>query len=302
MIWMTWRQHRGAVAVGAALFALLGGALVWLGLKARSDVRRYGLTSCLHDNLDCTTPIERLQRLYHWLPPTAAALVFVPLLAGMFWGAPLVARELETGTFRLAWTQSVSRLRWISTKLALALGATAAATIALGLLATWAFRPLIPALGNRFRGGWFDVQGIVPVAYMLFAVALGICMGALWRKTIPAMATTIVVFAAVRIYTHNVRRHLISANVKVITALADAHQSKVPWPPGLGPGDWILAQTPIHVSTSGPPSTGPPPAYYRYIPAARFWTLQGVEAGIFLILAAGFVALSLVVVTRARPR
>ena len=87
----------------------------------------------------------------------------------MFWVAPLIARELETGTYRLVWTQSVSRLRWISTKLALVLGATAPPPLARSLLAVWAFQPLIPVLGNRFRGGWFDVQGIVPASYMLFA-------------------------------------------------------------------------------------------------------------------------------------
>ena len=128
----------------------------------------------------------------------------------MFWGAPLIAREIETGTYRLAWTQSVSRMRWITTKLALVLAVTATATLALGLLAAWSFQPLIPVLGNRFRGGWFDVQGVIPAAYMLFALALGACIGAVWRKTIPAMAATIVGYAAVRIPIHNLRREMVS--------------------------------------------------------------------------------------------
>ena len=216
MTWMTWRQHRAAATIGAVILAAIAAALVWLGVTARSKVRHYGLTACLHNGTDCTTAIAHLQRQYHWLPPVAASLFALPLLAGMFWGAPLIAREIETGTYRLVWTQSISRLRWISTKLALVLGVTAAATLAVSLLAVWAFQPLIPVLGNRFRGGWFDVQGIVPAAYMLFALALGACMGAIWRKTIPAMATTIVGFAAVRIPVHNLRRHLISPNTKTI--------------------------------------------------------------------------------------
>ena len=238
MTWMTWRQHRAAATVGGVILASIAAALVWLGVTARSKVRHYGLTTCLHNGTDCANAIAHLQRQYHWLPPVAASLFALPLLAGMFWGAPLIARELETGTYRLVWTQSISRLRWISTKLALVLGVTAAATVALGLLAVWAFQPLIPVLGNRFRGGWFDVQGIVPAAYMLFALALGACMGAIWRKTIPAMATTIVGFAAVRIPVHNLRRHLISPNTKTIAvAIGDAivrgpraTTTQSPWP------------------------------------------------------------------------
>ena len=239
MTWMTWRQHRAAAAIGAVILAAIAAALVWLGVTARSKVRHYGLTSCLHNGTDCTTAIAHLQRQYHWLPPVAASLFALPLLAGMFWGAPLIAREIETGTYRLVWTQSISRLRWISTKLALVLGATATATVALSLLAVWAFQPLIPVLGNRFRGGWFDVQGIVPAAYMLFALALGSCMGAIWRKTIPAMATTIVGFAAVRIPIHNLRRHLISPRRS-----RRSPQLRRPWPPDSVPAIGSSAKPP----------------------------------------------------------
>jgi len=300
MTWMTWRQYRGAATVGAVMLAAIAAALVWLGVTARSKVRHYGLTTCLHNGTDCTTAIAYLQRQYHWLPPVAASLFALPLLAGMFWGAPLIAREIETGTYRLVWTQSISRLRWISTKLALVLGVTATATLALSMLAVWAFQPLIPVLGNRFRGGWFDVQGIVPAAYMLFALALGICMGAVWRKTIPAMATTIVGFAAVRTPIHILRRHLLSPSIKAVVVptpntIVNASAS------GLGPGDWIFSQTPIGAPTSGPPTNGPPATIYHYIPAGRFWTLQSIEAAIFVVLTAALVAVCLTVVVRSRP-
>jgi hypothetical protein len=297
MTWMTWRQHRGAAAVGAVVLVGIATALVWLGVTARSNVRQFGLTSCLHNRADCSTALARLQHQYHWLPPVAASLFSLPLLAGMFWGAPLIAREIETGTYRLVWTQSVSRLRWISTKLALVLVVTVTATLAVSLLAVWAFQPLLPVvLGNRFRGGWFDVQGIVPAAYMLFALALGACMGAVWRKTIPAMATTIVGYAAVRIPVHTFRRHLLSPSIKTVSGpIANGAAS------GLGPGDWIFSQNPTGAPTSGPPTKGPPASFYHYIPAGRFWTLQGIEAAIFLVLTAVLVAVCLTVVVRSRP-
>jgi hypothetical protein len=270
MTWMTWRQHRGAAAVGAAVLLAVAGALIALGVTARSNVRRFGLTSCLRSKSDCSAAFDHLQRHYHWLPPVAASLFALPLLAGMFWGAPLVAREIETGTYRLAWTQSVSRLRWIATKLTLVLGVAAAATLALSLLAVWAFQPLVPVVGNRFRGGWFDVQGVVPAAYMLFALALGTCVGAVWRRSIPAMATTIVGYAAVRIPVHNLRRQLLSPSIKLVGAKSARAARFLPWPPGLGPGDWILSQSSADAPTSGRPTSGAPAAFYHYIPAGRF--------------------------------
>ncbi len=333
MTWMTWRQHRAAAAVGAVVLATIAAALVWLGVTARSKVRHYGLTSCLRNGTDCTTAIAHLQRQYHWLPPVAASLFALPLLAGMFWGAPLIAREIETGTYRLVWTQSVSRLRWISTKLALVLGATATATVALSLLAVWAFQPLIPVLGNRFRGGWFDVQGIVPAAYMLFALALGSCMGAVWRKTIPAMATTIVGFAAVRIPVHALRRYLITPLTHTVTfplstAVRNAvtGASEILPQAGLSPNDWILqtvtrgpsVDEAIHTYCPNLPrgaGIGSQPVtaclakvaglnqqlVIHYQPAQRFWTLQAVEAAIFLVLTAALVAVCITVVVRGRP-
>ena len=295
MMWMTWRQHRSAAAVGSAVVLAVVAALVVLGITARSNVDQVGLASCLHNGSDCSAPLTSLSRRYHWLPPAAASLFALPLLAGMFWGAPLIAKEIETGTYRLVWTQSVSRVRWISTKLALILATTATAILGVSLLAVWAFRPLIPVLGNRFRGGWFDVQGIVPAAYMLFAMALGTFTGAVWRRTVPAMATTMVGFAAARIPVHTLRRNLLSPTEKTVSTFIDNK------PSGIAPGDWILGQTSAGVSTSGPPTNGPPATVFRYIPAGRFWTLQTVEASIYLTITAILVAACITVVVRSRP-
>ena len=35
-------------------------------------------------------------------------ILLTPAVIGLFWGAPLIARELETGTAALAWNQSVT--------------------------------------------------------------------------------------------------------------------------------------------------------------------------------------------------
>ena len=125
-------------------------------------------------------------------------MLIVPVLIGMFWGAPLIARELETGTFRLAWTQSVSRMRWLLVKLGLVGLASAAVGGLLSLMVTWWYSPIDKVNQNRFGAAAFGLHGFVPAGYALFAFALGATTGLLFRRTLPAMAVTLVGFVVAR--------------------------------------------------------------------------------------------------------
>ena len=129
----------------------------------------------------------------------------------MFWGAPLVARELESGTYRLAWTQSVTRRRWLSVRVAL-VGVAALAVAGLASwLVSWWFAPLDAVNMNRFDPSVFTARGIVAIGYAGFAFALGVAAGALTRRTLPAMAATLLGFIAARIaFTVWVRPHLLA--------------------------------------------------------------------------------------------
>jgi hypothetical protein len=132
-----------------------------------------------------------------------------PALIGIFWGAPLLTRELETGTYRLAWTQTVTRSRWLVTKLGL-LGLTTV-TIAglLTLTITWWYRALDTVATNQYAV--FDRRDLAPIGYAAFAFASGALIGAVIRRTLPAMATTLVVYVIARIATTLwVRPHLLS--------------------------------------------------------------------------------------------
>ena len=78
----------------------------------------------------------------------------------MFVGAPLVARELESGTFRFAWTQGRSRVQWIVIKLVLLAVVLTAFALAFSALFTWWYRPfdaisgrMSPTAAMRFRAG-----------------------------------------------------------------------------------------------------------------------------------------------------
>lgn len=195
MTWLTWRQSRiqttavyVAVAVAVAIFALTGRRLAAL---ARIDADVY----------DRLTPTD-LNLYYLGLGIVAIA----PAVIGAFWGAPLVARELETGTYRLAWNQSVTRTRWLAAKLGLTALAAAVAVGVLTLAVTWWARPLDGAqsathgsIAPRLTPGAFAMRGIAPVGYVVFALVLGVAVGLVLRRALPAVAVTLAVFAFVQV-------------------------------------------------------------------------------------------------------
>ena len=135
---------------------------------------------------------------YSWLQNGFELLLRpAPAIIGIFWGAPLVARELETGTYRLAWTQGITRSRWLTTKL-LVVGASAiAAAGLLTLTTTWWFRAVDKVGSNQYD--LFDRRDLAPVAYTVFAFTLGAFLGTVIRRTLPAMAATLGIFAFTRI-------------------------------------------------------------------------------------------------------
>ena len=217
MIWQTWRQHRAEAAVGAVVLIGMVAAMLVVGTVARDRARQAGVRGCSTGG-GCANALEALHRDFHSIPPFIAALVAIPLLAGMFWAAPLVSREYEAGTHRLAWSQSVSPLRWITTKLVLIFSVLALAALALGLLTVWTLQPLVAAFGGRYNSAWYDTQGIVPAACMVFALSVGVAASALVRRTIPAMAITLIAYAAARIPVHFVRVNFAPLRARTFTA------------------------------------------------------------------------------------
>ena len=146
---------------------------------------------------DCFSVTAHFQGLDSQLVHLCSSLtIFAPVLFGIFLGAPLIARELEAGTYRLAWTQSVTRTRWIVTRLTLVTLVTTVLMAMLSTAVTWWQRPL--DLVNNALWLNFDQRDVVPVAFAVFAVALGTLFGALVRRTLVAMAGTIVGYFGAR--------------------------------------------------------------------------------------------------------
>jgi ABC-2 family transporter protein len=185
MTWLTWRQFRvpalsvflGVVAIGVVL------AISRPGLVGRNEFND-------EDAL---------------FSGTVLLMYLLPAVVGVFWGVPLVSRELESGTHSLVWNQTVTRRRWLGTKLGVGVLAAMLAAGLLSLVVTWWASP-IDALGiqstdrgllNRMTPVVFAARGLVPVGYAAFAFVLGVAVGIVLRRTVAAMAVTLVVFAAV---------------------------------------------------------------------------------------------------------
>ena len=323
MIWLTWRQFRAqAIAAGAALVLLA----VAFGLTGPHLARLYdasGLAAC---QAGCSARTAgfldsmKSDAIYPVLYIAGLGLLYLtPGIIGVFWGAPLVTRELEAGTFRLAWNQSVTRTRWMAAKLAA--GGLAAMVTAglLSLIVTWWASPIDRAGGfpitlgqlSRFSPMAFGARDIVPVGYAAFGFALGVAVGVLVRRTVPAMAITLAVFTAVQVIMPNVvRPHLLppaTATMAVSVDLGTAvmgHNGQLTVPVTGLPGAWIFANrtiTPagrvfvlpdVPACQSGTQqqcdawlATQHLRRQISYQPASRFWAFQCYETAIYLALA-----------------
>jgi hypothetical protein len=216
MIRLTWRQFHtpasvalGALVVVAVVSAITGPHLVHLYDTTVATCAAHG---------DCSEATAAfLGNEAKLRTALGILLVVVPGIIGLFWGAPLVAREIEAGTFRLAWTQSVTRTRWLAVKFGV-IGLMSMATAGLlSLMITWWASPLDRVHMNLFET--FDQRDIVPIAYAAFAFVLGASAGILIRRTIPAMAATLVGFVAARVVATSLIRPLLIAPLHRALAL-----------------------------------------------------------------------------------
>jgi hypothetical protein len=312
MAWVTWRQHRLQLVVGSLVLAAVAIAALVTGLPISDAYHRQALSSCLPPatRSGCDLIVRHFVSEFGGRTEVAHYLILLPALVGLFVGAPLLARELEHGTYRLAWTQAVSRKRWLLSKTALLAAATAIGAGLLSALVMWWRHPFDTVSGRMSPSG-FELEGVVVPAYAVFALALGVLAGALLRRTIPAMTLTLVVFFATRFGIGRfVRPHY----------LAPVHQKA----PGLDPhthaGDWVLSNSLVdavgrHISTAredvailhAQQARIDPQEYLltlgwrraiTFQPSDRFWIFQSIEAAIFLALAVAIVFATVALVRR----
>ena len=326
MTWLVWRQYRAQGAIAVAALAALAAVMLAGGLQ---------IASHWHSMLAaCSGHRACLQQQ----PPLASSEVvdallllglIVPALLGALWGAPLVAHELESRTSDFAWAQSVTRTRWLTVKVGWLLIAAAACGGLIAALVTWWSGPNNALQANAFRPGQFDIQGVVPIGYAVFAMALGIAAGTVTRRTLPAIAVALGGFIALRLVIDDfVRPHYVAAVTTYYNVTGSFTPSGSAWLFSQGAvsktGQVVLAgwgdlfpALPASCRKLIPGSGGPTPksgssmsavfscmrahgwrGFATYQPASRYWPFQGIETGIYVLLAAALIAVTFVIVRR----
>jgi hypothetical protein len=200
MIWVGWRQQRTETIIAAALLALLAVVLVPTGLQIASAYHSDGLSACLGatPSRGCEDAIDSFFGRFGHLGDMLAWMTLVPGVIGLLLAAPLIT-QLEHGTHRLAWTQSITRRRWLAGKLGLAVVTAVVGAVVLTLLITW-WRTPFTHLQGRVNNSTYDSEGTVVAAYALFALGLAAAIGAVWRRAVPAFVVGFGGYFAARLF------------------------------------------------------------------------------------------------------
>ena len=251
MTWLAWRQYRTGLLIALAILAAMAMYLIPTGLDNLSEYRSSGLDSCLESGRDCVELRDRFTNGFNSVERVVGWFNFAPAIIGMLLAAPLVA-EFEQRTHRLAWTQSITRERWLGVQIAMALSGVIVFSVVLTAIMTWWYAPLdqTVTLAGKDLGSSFEFEGAMPLAYTSFALALALAAGAWTRRTLAAMPIALVGFVVARL--------------GALTVLRQGPTSDVSFEAPAG-------RLAVNEATRD---------------MERFWTVQAIEAAIFLSLAA----------------
>jgi hypothetical protein len=299
VIWLSWRQQRTETLIVAVMLALIAALLVPTGIDMASRYDHDGLSACAAASSagGCGEAIEAFTGRFDWVVSLIPWLNLIPGVIGIALAAPLLL-ELESGTYRLAWTQSITRRRWLAFKLGTTALAAVVAALAMIALVTWWRMPL-DHLHGRMETNVFDFEGTVGVGYVLFALGLSLAVGAVWRRTVPALITGFAGYTVVRIFVQNWLRERFEAPLtSTWPARSGFSTPKLDkaWVLELRPSDRLghtiaqpLSPRPACARTiekgvqAIDPSCLPRNLFNHavYQPASRFWLFQGIETALF---------------------
>jgi hypothetical protein len=319
MAWVTWRQHRTALA-GVAV--PLGALAVYLWLAGLALHHAWAAVAACHpaSSFACQESISNFNDTYGSRAQAAEFLLqAVPALIGAFVGAPVLARELETGTFRYTWTQGVGRWRWTLAKLVPLAVAVAVAAGAFSVLFSWYVQPFF-ADGNQtlLAPVVFDLRGVAFAAWTLASFAIGALAGMLIRRVVPAIAATLAAYLglafAVGLF---LRQHyaapVVTSNLTVPGSVwimsqwwtKDGQFAFAGRPPA-GLAMQICPHPPLGSRVGKPPPENITQCFVQhgytqwtsYQPAGRFWPFQWIESGWLLALSMLLIAATVWLVRR----
>ncbi|HTS74149.1 MAG TPA: hypothetical protein VMG74_10600 [Gaiellaceae bacterium] len=307
MIWLGWRQQRVEAAIAAAMLVVLAAVAIPVGVHMASVYSHEHLSVCA-DNTQpgaCSPLVSSFLLRFGSVNMLFVWATLLPALAGLLFAAPYVL-DIDSGTYRLFWTQSITRRRWIVSKLTMGVVASVAVALCLTALAMWSLAPL-DHLNGRLSNNNYDAEGIVPIAYALLVLGLGVALGALWRRTVPALLVAFVAYVVGRAFMDSWLRQRLLTPVRttwpgsapgpnlnqalvIDQFTSDKHGHRIagggPCVRTSGGSGGLFTHTSSCAQRHAPGAHVYTTAVYQ--PASRFWELQGIEfaivAGIGLLL------------------
>jgi hypothetical protein len=297
--WVGWRLQRTETLVVLGILALLAALMIPTGIQIANAYHHDGLSACtgLKVGSPCDVRVSEFQSRFQTSMNLANFFTLVPGLIGVVLAAPFIL-DLEHGTYRLAWTQGITRGRWLLGKLGLPLVAALVASAVLIVLFTW-WRTPQANLNGRLDTGIYDTAGIVVPGYTLFALGLALAIGAVWRRSAVALTVAFVGYFAVRIVDDLwLRNQLVSplhrtwrgtgdprflyhANILRQTVYIDGHRV------GSSGGGIVSGHSKLAVPVGAAANTV---FHAVYQPASDFWPMQLTETGLFAGVAALLIA------------
>jgi hypothetical protein len=298
VIWLSWRQQRTETVISGAMIVLLAALFIPVGIHLASFYDHHGVAHCLAGKtLACGQTLAAFGNVAGVLRSLTPWMTLLPGLIGVALAAPIIL-DLEGGTYRLAWTQSITRRRWIATRLSFAIVTGLAAAGLLAVLFTWYRGPLDKVFG-RFDGTSFDLEGTVSLGYVLFALGLGLAIGVVWRRTAPAVIASFLAYVACRLFVDGWLRQRFVTPVSATWSInARGPNLNRDWVLSSGMsdraghlfgGDFGVLQACGRVASGGVKRLngqclarhGAGYNHAVWQPASRFWEFQGIETALF---------------------
>jgi hypothetical protein len=294
VIWLSWRQQRAETVIAGALLVLLVVLVLPSGLGLASFYHHNGIAACrASGTLTCQAKLAGLDGHAGFVRGFLPWFTLVPGLIGVALAAPTVF-DLEDGGVVFGWTQGLTRRHWVGVKLAVALASALAATGLLTVLLTWYRQPL-DAVHGRLDNSVFDVEWIVPLAYATFALGLGLAIGVVWKRAVPAFVLAFVAYVASRLFVDTWLRERLVAPRRAVWPFDQIGPAlDRAWIITAGPSDRFghsLTKFDLVQRCAGPAASKQAitsclarQGVYNhavYQPAGRFWLFQGIEFALF---------------------
>jgi hypothetical protein len=299
LAWVSWRQYRLSAVGTAAFLAAIAIYLLIMGLRIRSGYAAVASCSMAasHMSKTCQTALMLFGGYHVFGEVTAAVMLAVPPLAGAFAGAPILARELDSGTFRFAWTQGAGRVRPTLARLALPAVTLTVAAAAISQLFGWFYYPFFATGDSAFDPQYFELTGLGFAAWTLAAFAVGALAGVLIRKVVPAIAAAMAAWAGLLLVTIlYLRPHYQAA----LTVRNGHTTGATPWVISqwwTGPRGQHITNEQQIIALINHPRHGYS-QWMTYQPAARYWHFQLIEGGWLLVLSLLLIAATIWLVRR----